>query len=90
MATAENCLGDVLRLQGQWQAAMQHYEASLHHLELSGVRNDLAVVMHNLAYGALAQGEIDRARELLQQSLKHQRYSGNQRGVAESLCGFAA
>lgn len=90
IATAENCLGDVLRWQGRVQEAARHYEANLVQLERSGARNDLHAVLHNVAYGALAQGETTRAQTLLQQSLKLQRDSGNQRGIAECLCSFAA
>jgi len=89
-AVAHHYLGDVLRVQQRPVEASQQYEESLRLLQQAEVRSDLPALLHNVAYGAIEQGEFDRASALLQQSLAMQRSAGNHLGVAEGLCGFAA
>jgi predicted ATPase/transcriptional regulator with XRE-family HTH domain len=90
IASAQNYLGDVVRLQGDWNAAGAAYAASLPMMRASGVRSDLPALLHNQAYVALHTGDVAHARDLFTESLALQRRVGNRAGVAESLYGLAA
>jgi hypothetical protein len=56
----------------------------------AGVRSDIASLLQNLGYIALAQGDISQAAALFGEGLMLQREIGHQQGIAESLIGCAA
>jgi non-specific serine/threonine protein kinase len=90
IASAQNYLGDVARLQGGWATAKRSYETSLALMRESGVRSDLPAILHNLGYVALHEGHVVQARAHFMESLALHRDVGNRTGLVESLYGLAA
>ena len=90
IAMALNLSGDLRRCQRNYRQARLFYEESISILrELEAVR-DLASALHNLGYTCLHLGEVERARDLLNESISMQQAQWNTPGMAECLLGFAA
>ena len=84
-------LGEVARLQGQYDLAGKYYgecEALL--LETGDTdTGDLARLIHNLGYIAQHEEDFTRAESQFRKSLTIFRRLGNRRGIAECLAGLA-
>lgn len=50
----------------------------------------MSAALHNMAYAELGQGNIERARELLMESVEAQHDAENRGAIAETLAGFGA
>jgi non-specific serine/threonine protein kinase len=84
-------LGEVARLQGQYDLAGKYYGECEVLLRETGDTDtgDLARFMHNLGYIAQHEGDFIRAESQFRKSLTLFRDLGNRRGIAECLAGLA-
>jgi len=84
-------LGEVARLQGQYDLAGKYYGECEALLRAIGDTDtgDLARFMHNLGYIAQHEGDFPRADSQFRKSLTIFRRLGNRRGIAECLAGLA-
>jgi tetratricopeptide (TPR) repeat protein len=86
---ALNNLGEVARVQGDYEKARQYYEESESLLRVMGDPGDLARLVHNLGSVALHEGNFEKAKSLYSESLAMFRKFGNKRGIAECLMGLS-
>jgi tetratricopeptide (TPR) repeat protein len=84
-----NNLGEVARVQGDFDKARQYYEESESLLRVTGDQGDLARLVHNLGCVAQHEGNFEKAKALFNESLAMFRKFGNKRGIAECLMGLA-
>jgi Predicted ATPase len=82
-------LGEVARIQGQYDLAGKYYEECEALLSETGDTGDLARFAHNLGYIAQHQGDFTRAEAQFKKSLAIFRRLSNRRGIAECLAGLA-
>jgi tetratricopeptide (TPR) repeat protein len=84
-------LGDVARIEGQYELAGQYYDECETLLSETGDigTGDLARFVHNLGYVAQHDGDFTRAESRFRKSLTIFRRLGNRRGIAECLAGLA-
>ena len=84
-------LGEVARLQGQYDLAGKYYGECEALLLETGDKDtgDLARFIHNLGYTAQHEGDFHRAESQFRKSLTIFRRLGNRRGIAECLAGLA-
>jgi predicted ATPase/DNA-binding CsgD family transcriptional regulator len=84
-------LGEVARIQGQYDLAGDYYEECEALLRETGDlgTGDLARFVHNLGYIAQHEGDFAGAESQFRKSLTIFRRLGNQRGIAECLAGLA-
>jgi tetratricopeptide (TPR) repeat protein len=84
-------LGEVARLQGQYDLAGKYYGECEALLLETGDKDtgDLARFIHNLGYTAQHEGDFPRAESQFRKSLTIFRRLGNRRGIAECLAGLA-
>jgi tetratricopeptide (TPR) repeat protein len=82
-------LGDVARLQGQYDLAGKYYEECEALLRDTGNTGDLARFVHNLGYVAQHAGDFPRAKSQFRKSLTIFQRLDNRRGIAECLAGLA-
>ena len=82
-------LGEVARIQGQYDLAGKYYEECEALLSETGDTGDLARFAHNLGYIAQHQGDFTRAEAQFKKSLAIFRRLANRRGIAECLAGLA-
>jgi tetratricopeptide (TPR) repeat protein len=78
------------RKKGDYVEAAAYYAESLPLVRQAGVKSDIASLLHNLGYVALAQGDTRQAAALFGEGLGLQREIGHQQGLAECLAGCAA
>ena len=71
-----NNIGEILRKQGRYDAAMQRYEESLAIKRRLGNEAGIAATLNNMAFIAFRRGEYGEALRLLCQTLAIQRRSG--------------
>ncbi|MFN8417751.1 MAG: tetratricopeptide repeat protein [Anaerolineae bacterium] len=84
-----NNLGEVARVQGDYQSARRYYYQSEVLLREMGDKGDLARLIHSLGYVAQHEGDLTRAEAQFRESLATFRVLGNKRGIAECLAAFA-
>jgi tetratricopeptide (TPR) repeat protein len=89
LAFALNNLGEVARVEGQYDVARKYYEECEGLLPDSGDKGDAARFAHNLGYIAQHEGDSGRAESQFRKSLVMFRRLGNRRGIAECLAGLA-
>ena len=89
LSFALNNLGEVARVQGQYDLARKYYEESDSLLTDSGDDGDKARFVHNLGYIAQYEEEFELAEKQFRKSLKMFRRLGNRRGMAECMAGLA-
>ncbi|MFN8472635.1 MAG: tetratricopeptide repeat protein [Anaerolineae bacterium] len=83
-------LGDLDRLDGDFGCAAERYETSLELFGELGNKLGAASNSHKLGRVALHNGEYERARGLLTESLSVQVAEGNRQGIAECLAGLGS
>lgn len=86
---ALNNLGEVARVQGQYDLARKYYEECEALLPASGDKGDKARFVHSLGYIAQYEEDFERAESQFRSSLKMFRRLGNRRGMAECMAGLA-
>ena len=84
-----NNLGEVARVQGDYDQAGKYYQQSEALLRATGDKGDLARFVHSLGYVALHQADYEQAQARFRESLSMFRQLGNKRGIAECLAGLA-
>ena len=89
LSFALNNLGEVARVQGQYDLARKYYEESDTLLTDTGDNGDKARFVHNLGYIAQHEEEFELAEVQFRKSLKMFRKLGNRRGMAECMAGLA-
>ncbi len=89
LSFALNNLGEVARVQGQYDLARKYYEECEALLPDSGDKGDRARFVHSLGYIAQHEGDHERAEEQFRRSLRMFRRLGNRRGMAECMAGLA-
>jgi tetratricopeptide (TPR) repeat protein len=82
-------LGEVARLQGQYDLAGKYYEECEALLRDTGNTGDVARFIHNLGYVAQHEGDFPRAESQFRKSLTIFQRLDNRRGIAECLAGLA-
>ncbi|MDQ3930806.1 MAG: tetratricopeptide repeat protein, partial [Chloroflexota bacterium] len=90
LAQASTYLGDLARINCDYEQAGRLYEECLAAFRAVGGRSDIPALLHNIGYVAIAGREYERARELFKESMALQQEIGNRQGIAECLSGFAA
>jgi predicted ATPase len=90
MAFGLNNLGEVARVQGDYDRARDYYERSEAMYREADALGDHARLVHTLGYMALHDGDLGRAESQFLESLAAFRRLGNRRGMAECLAGLAA
>jgi len=83
-------LGDLARCEGHFAQAGVYYDESLLRLREVGAAQQIAMVQHGLAHALLHQGNVERARSLLGESLETMCAQDDRDGVLKCLLGFAA
>jgi tetratricopeptide (TPR) repeat protein len=86
---ALNNLGEVARVQGQYDVARKYYEDCEALLPDSGDKGDRARFVHSLGYIAQHEDNHDHAEDQFRRSLRMFRRLGNRRGMAECMAGLA-
>ncbi len=89
LSFALNNLGEVARVQSQYDIARTYYEECETLLPDSGDKGDRARFVHSLGYIAQHEGDFKRAESQFQLGLKMFRRLGNRRGMAECMAGLA-
>ena len=89
LSFALNNLGEVARVQGQYDLARKYYEDCEALLPDSGDKGDAARFTHSLGYIAQHEGDLERAESQFRKSLRMFRKLGNRRGMAECMAGLA-
>jgi tetratricopeptide (TPR) repeat protein len=84
-----NNLGEVARVQGQYDQAHEYYKQSEALLRTTGDQGDLARFVHSLGYVALHHENYKQAEAQFMESLSMFRKLGNKRGIAECIAGLA-
>ncbi|MEA2574856.1 MAG: hypothetical protein QOH93_2154 [Chloroflexia bacterium] len=84
-----NTMGDMARMQGDYDRASALYTESLHLYRELGVKRDVPASLHNLGHVALAKGDNLRAKGLFMEGLTLHQELGNKFGTAECLVGLA-
>jgi len=90
IAFYHNNLGEVARVQGDYERARGYYERAEALYREADALGDHARLIHTLGYMALHDGALARAEGLFHDSLAAFRKLGNKRGMAECLGGLAA
>jgi DNA-binding CsgD family transcriptional regulator len=85
-----NTLGDLSRLERNYAEAAETYSRGLHLLRELDAQRDLASLASNLGFVSLHQGDIERAHQLLLESMDIHQAQQNKPGMIECLVGFAA
>jgi predicted ATPase/DNA-binding CsgD family transcriptional regulator len=88
MALAATVLGSAQRYLGDRKAARHALQTALDLREL-GDRRGISVAINNMALVELDDGNLDRARELFEQSLAIKRELGEQRSISIGLVNLA-
>jgi tetratricopeptide (TPR) repeat protein len=89
LSFALNNLGEVARVQGQYDLARKYYEECQDLLRDTGDAGDMARFVHSLGYIAQHEGDYERAESQFRNSLRMFRRLGNRRGMAECMAGLA-
>ena len=84
---ALNSLGDLARLEGDYERAGALYEQALPYAR--DVGSAVPWTLHNLGQVAQYQGEHARATALFKESLSLRQQEGEKEGIAEALAGLA-
>ena len=90
IAFALNNRGEVARVLGNYAEAYQYYIETEQLYELADAKSDHARLIHNLAYIAQHEGDLETAEDNFRESLESFLELGNKRGIAECLAGLAA
>ena len=88
-AFAENNMGEVARVRGEYEVARSHYERTELLYKKADALGDQARLVHTMAYIEQHTGNLDRAEDLFRESLSQFVTLGNKRGIAECLAGLA-
>lgn len=86
---ALNNLGNLNYVQGNYPAALEHYQRSLILQRVTGSRRGEASSLGNMGVVYLALGDYVQAEDLLRQSLKIEEEIGYESGIAEDLAHLA-
>jgi tetratricopeptide (TPR) repeat protein len=89
LSFALNNLGEVARVQRQYDLARNYYAECEALLRDTGDQGDIARFVHSLGYIAQHEGDFARAESQFRESLKMFRRLGNRRGMAECMAGLA-
>jgi tetratricopeptide (TPR) repeat protein len=89
MSVALNSLGDLSRLEGDYERAGLLYTEVARNAREHGAVFTRPGLLHNLAYVAHHVGEDERARSQFEEALSLYRDMGDRRGVAECVAGIA-
>jgi tetratricopeptide (TPR) repeat protein len=84
--------GGIAYWQGDFEAMARHYREARELYESAGDPDGMAEALYNESYvPLLLQGDLDRARALLERALELYRQSGNELGAAEAelMLGFS-
>jgi predicted ATPase/DNA-binding CsgD family transcriptional regulator len=90
MAHTLNMLGDLSRLEQNYEEAARVYENGAALLHELGAQRDLASLLSNLGYVCLHQGDVERAYSSFSESMTIHQSQQNRPGMIECLIGFAA
>ena len=82
-------LGDLTRSEGDYERALEMYEASLMEARKIGAPLVVASALHRLGQMARLQGDGAKGVSLLKESLKMHQKAGNKPGIAEGLAALA-
>ena len=85
IASILNNLGEVARLQGDYDSARKYYQQSLDLAQVLGDRKGIASILGNLGNVAESQGDYDSARKYYQQSLDLAQALGDRQVIATNL-----
>jgi tetratricopeptide (TPR) repeat protein len=85
-----NNLGEVARVQGNYEQAYEYYKESEALLRATEDKGDLARLVHTLGYIASHRGDEQLAEAQFRESLAMFRKLGNKRGIAECIAGLAS
>jgi len=86
---ALNMMGDIARMQGNYDRAHTLYTESLHLYRELGVKRDIPASLHNLGHVALARGDNSKAKEFFKEGLTLHQELGNKFGASDCLVGLA-
>jgi predicted ATPase/class 3 adenylate cyclase len=86
---ALNMMGDIARMQGDYDRANTLYTESLHLYRELGVKRDIPASLHNLGHVALARGDNSKATEFFKEGLTLHQELGDKFGAAECVVGLA-
>jgi len=86
---ALNAMGDIARVQGDYDRASILYTESLQLYRQLGVKRDIPASLHNLGHVALARGDTQKAEAFFKESLMLHQELGNKQGSTECLVGLA-
>lgn len=86
---ALNMMGDMARMQGDYDRANTLYTESLHLYRELGVKRDIPASLRNLGHVALERGDKLKAKGYFTESLTLHHELGNRHGIAECLVGLA-
>ena len=89
LSLALNNLGEVARVQGQYDLAWKYYEECEALLRDTRDTGDVARFVHSLGYIAQHEGDYALAESQFRKSLAMFRRLGNRRGMAECIAGLA-
>jgi predicted ATPase/transcriptional regulator with XRE-family HTH domain len=85
-----NLLGELLRIQGDYERAGKFYAESIEILREQRSRVSLALSLFNLAWVSVHGGDHRKAKALFEESLKLGIEDGNRNVMTDCLAGFAA
>jgi tetratricopeptide (TPR) repeat protein len=86
---ALNTMGDMARMQGDYDHASTLYTESLHLYRELGVKRDVPASLHNLGHVALGTGDNLRAKGFFMEGLTLHQELGNKHGTGQCLVGLA-
>ena len=86
---ALNMMGDIARIQGDYDRANTLYTESLHLYRELGVKRDIPASLDNLGHVALARGDNSKAQEFFREGLTLHQDLGNKFGASECVVGLA-
>jgi tetratricopeptide (TPR) repeat protein len=90
VANILNNLGEVARVQGDYEQARRSYEESRILFSETAHKPDVARSLHSLGYVARHQGDLAQAEHYFRESLAIFRELDGKRGIVECLAGLAA
>jgi predicted ATPase/class 3 adenylate cyclase len=83
-------LGELARMQGDYERAGQYYEQCINDLRQQGKQKYTATALFNLAWVHLHQGDTLKAKICFEESLQLEKEDGNYHGVLACLAGLAS
>jgi predicted ATPase/DNA-binding CsgD family transcriptional regulator len=89
IANSYNVLGEAARIEGDYDTAKTFYLQALPMLQRDGNLWEANVVLTNLAYVAVRQGDCERACALFMQGLANSQELGDKLSIANCLAGLA-